>query len=356
MAEGRTFAADVLTAWAAEILEGVGAPREDAGIAAEVLVLGNLRGVDSHGVRLLIKNCEGLREGALNPRPTMRIAAEKGTSVLYDGDGGMGQVICTRAMDIAIERAKAGGVGAVVTRNASHCGMSAAYVLRAVEGDMIGVMLSNNKASMAPAGGYDWTIGNNTLACGVPAADTGGIVLDMTTAAVNWGAVALLAGAGQEIPEGGMIFRRPEGGTLRDASRAYKEGTALPIGGYKGSGLAIVIECLTGVLSGGPFGADVNTVFMDTAKREHHSQCILVVSPEAFMPAGAFKRRVSDLIAYVKGSGKLEEVEEILLPGERAARCMTERARKGIPVPGSVLEQLDGLGEQLGVGALSSRG
>jgi len=353
MAETRVFAADVLEQWVQEVLEALGIPREDAQAAAEVLVLGNLRGVDSHGVRLLLKHSEGLRDGALNPRPEMRVVGESAACAVFDGDGGLGQIVCARAMDAAIARARTSGVGAVVTRNASHCGMSAAYVLRAVKEEMIGLMLSNNKSSMAVTGGYDWTIGNNTIACGIPAADGASIVLDMTTSALTWGAVALLAAAGEELPDNSMIFRRPEGGLLRDACRAYKEGTVLPIGGHKGSGLAVVIECLTGVLSGGPFGADVSTVYLDTARREHHSQFIVAVRPEAFLPADVFKRRVSELITSIKSAPRLAEVDDILTPGEREARCTQERMRNGIPLPGSVLEGLDSLAAEVGVNPLS---
>ena len=231
--------------------------------------------------------------------------------------------------------------------------MSAAYVLQAIEKDLVGVVLSNNKASMAVAGGYDWTIGNNTIACGIPAVGAAPIVLDMTTAAITWGMVITLATAGLPLPENAIVFRNPEGGALTDASRAYSEGTVLPIGGHKGSGLAIAIECLTGVLSGGPFAEDVGTVFLDTSKREHHSQFILVVSPDVFMPAETYKRRVADFIAYVKGSPRLAHVKEILLPGERADRCQTEREENGIPIPASVLQNLDSLAEQLGVASLS---
>ena len=126
MTKTETFSAGVLEKWARSVLESLGGPEDDARITAEVLVLGNLRGIDSHGLRLLIKNSEGLRDGALNPKPEMRVAKETDSCILFDGDGGMGQVVCTRAMDAAIEKTKNSGVAVAVTTNASHCGMSTA--------------------------------------------------------------------------------------------------------------------------------------------------------------------------------------------------------------------------------------
>ncbi|MFH0964462.1 MAG: Ldh family oxidoreductase [Planctomycetota bacterium] len=344
----RVFSADLLRTWAGEVLKALGVSDEDAAVAADVLVLGNLRGVDSHGIRLLVKNAEGLRDGALNPAPAMRIVEEKGPCAVFDGDGGMGQLVCMRAMEAALGKAREEGAAVVATKRSSHCGMSAAYVLRAAQEDMIGVMLSNNKTSMAVAGGYDWTIGNNTIACGIPAVDHSPIVLDMSTSAITWGTVLTLAAAGGELPAYAAIRREPEGGPLTDPSKAYNEGTLLPIGGHKGSGLAVAIECLTGVLSGGPFAAEVSTVFLDTAKRENHSQFILVVSPEAFMETGVFKRRVSELITYIKNSPRLKSVEEILLPGEKSARCAAERSKRGVPLPQGVIESLNELAARVG--------
>ena len=353
MTKMATFSAGVLEKWARSVLESLGVPKDDARITAEVLVLGNLRGIDSHGLRLLIKNSEGLKDGALNPKPNMRAVKETASCLLFDGDGGMGQLVCCRAMDAAIEKVKNSGVAVAVTTNASHCGMSAAYVLRAAQKGLIGMIMSNNKASMALTGGYDWSIGNNTIACAIPTTDAPPIVLDMTTALLNWGKVAALAAAGVELPDDAMIWRKPQGGVLKDASRAYKEGTVLPIGGHKGSGLAVIIEVLTGVLSGGPFAGEVGTVFLDTSKKEHQSQFMLVVSPEVFMPSDVFTSRVNNLVEYIKNSPKLDGIEDILLPGEKEHRCMQERHKEGVPISAVILEGLNSLSAQLGIDPLS---
>ena len=163
-----------------------------------------------------------------------------------------------------------------------------------------------------------------------------------------------LGAAGQELPDNAMMRRRPEGGALKDASRALKEGTALPIGGHKGAGLAMAIECLTGLLSGGPFAAQLSDVGGNPGKRENISQLVLVLSPEVFMPLDSYKRRAADFIAYIKNSPRLQGVKEILIPGERAAHCMDERMEKGIPLPADVLESLDSVAKQAGLKPLSA--
>ena len=350
----RIFDVAVLRDWTASVLRAVNVPDGDATIAAESLLLANLRGVDTHGIGLLVDYSKALGEGGLNPTPNMRIAKENDACFVFDGDGGMGQIICTRAMDAAIERAKVSGVSVGVTTHASHCGMLAAYVLRAVEENMIGVLLSDSGPSMAPTGGYEWILSNSPMSMGIPNADTGPIVVDQATAGLSWRGVLGMAAMGLDLPDNVIMWRKPEGGTMKDGSRAIEEGTAVPIGGHKGYGLALVLECLTGALSGGPFGPDVSTVSVYPEKRENISQFVLVISPQAFMPLDTYKQRVADYIRYVKNSPRLQGVDEILIPGEKEARCTQERMENGIPLPPDIMEGLDSLAKQVGVKPLAT--
>lgn len=348
--KSRLFEVGVLRDWTKSVLTALGVPNEDADLAAEGLLLANLRGIDTHGIELLVDYSKALQEGGLKPRPNMRIAKENGSCFLFDGDGGMGHIICTRTVDIAIDRAKKSGVSVGVTTNSSHCGMLAVYALRAVKQDLIAVILSNAGASMAPPGGYEWIIGNNPIAVGIPStADTGPIALDMALSALSWRKVVSLAAAGLELPDNAIMWRKPEGGTMKDGSRALKEGTAIPIGGHKGYGLAMVVECLAGALSGGPFAAEVSTVSAYPEKRENISQFMLVISPQAFMSPDTYKRRVADYIDYIKKSPRLQGVEEIFAPGEKEARCLQERMKNGIPLSANILEALDSLARRVGV-------
>lgn len=332
-----------------KILLRLDVSEEDAEITSDALVTANLRGVDTHGVRLLIKNSQGLMDGALNPKANMKILKETEVSAIFDGDNGLGQAICTKAMDFAIKKASKIGFYMVVVTRGSHCGMSAYYVTRAVKKDLIGIILSNNKASMAVSGSYDWIIGNNTLACGIPAYKMEPIVLDMSTSAISWSKIDMLVKAGNELPDRNVIRRRTEGGDIKDPKEARSLGTVLPIGGHKGSGLAIVIEVLTGILSNGPFGKDVSTVFVSTSKKENHSQTIMVIDPSIFIPIEEFKQRVDNFISEIKSAPKLNDVREILMPGERGNKEIARRTKLGIPLDEKTFLDIKNLAEKLGI-------
>lgn len=349
MADNTGISVPALTGFAAAVLERVGVPAADASRAAEALVASDLRAVDTHGVRLLPIYVERLRGGGVNPRPALRLVSEGPSVALLDGDQGLGQVACSRAMAVAIEKAAETGIGMAAVKNSSHCGAAAYYAMMALGRDMIGICLSNTLASMVAWGSASRAIGNNVVGFAVPAGERAPVVLDMTTSMVSWNKIRVAAERGEKIPWDWALDT--EGHRTDEPQRALDGGPALPIGGAKGSGLAIVIDLLTGVLSGGAFGQAVRPLFENPALPELPAQSVIAIDVGRFLPIATFKTSVDAFTDELKRSPRMEGFAEILMPGERAHREQQRRDQQGIPLGQDVVEKLSALARELDIDA-----
>ena len=344
-----TISARDLRALCVDVLERVGVMSADAATAADALVQSNLRGVDTHGVRLLPAYVQRLQAGGVELCPEISVAADQGATAVIDGAYGLGQVVGKRAMSMAIAKASKSGIGMVVARNSSHVGALAYYALMAVEQGMIGIAMSNTLASMAPTGGAARTIGNNPMAWAVPFADGPPIVLDMATSIAAWGKIRTMGDLGQKIPIGWALDKH--GNPTDDPAAAIDGGPALPIGGPKGYGLALMIDILSGVLSGGAFGLQVNALFTDPQDHELPSHAMIAIDVEHFMPADLFQQRLRALAKEIHGAARAPGVDEILLPGEPEHRQQQKRSKEGIPLDPVVKANLLALVTELGMTA-----
>ena len=248
---GRRFDGARLAAFCTAVLERVDVPREHAETVARSLLAANLRGVDTHGMTRLPIYVERLRAGLINGRVSGTVVAEGPTTAVFDGENGLGQVVGTKGMQLAIAKAESAGVGFVTVRNSNHYGTAAYYAMMALAHDMIGVSITNSPPLMAPWGGRKGFLGTNPLSIAVPAGEERPFVFDMATSVVARGAVILAAKRGDAIPPTWAMNK--DGEPTTDAKAAL-EGAVLPLGGHKGFGLAMAIDILAGVLAGGPFG------------------------------------------------------------------------------------------------------
>lgn len=323
----------------AAILAACGMPEDDAALVATTLVEADLRGVHSHGAMRMPGYVRGLRaEDGINPRPQMQVIVQSDATAVLDADRGMGQVAAHRAMQLAIALAGQYGTGSVAVRNSNHCGALAYYAEMAVPARCIGFAVTNAGINMAPWGGTQRMVGNNPLAYAIPTPRGWPIVLDMATSVVAGGKLDVAAMRGEAIPLGWALDK--EGRPTTDP-RAARAGSLLPVGGPKGYGLAVVLDILCGVLSGGRFGAGLGM-----RGSSHFFQAIQI---ERFTPYDAFLERIEQLIAQLKSCPTAPGVERILLPGELEAELKARRLAEGIPLDEETVERLESLAAELGL-------
>lgn len=354
MANTTLVAAESLCAHVHRLLEVCGMPAADAELCAATLVDADLRGVNSHGVQRVPGYVQGLRAwkgnapgrpgGGLNPTPQVRIVHDGGAAVVMDGDTGMGQVAAMAAMRLAIARAAESGVATVALRNSNHCGALAYYVERAAAARCIGFAATNAGLNMAPWGGREKLVGNNPLAYGIPTGHGWPFVLDMATSVVAGGKLDVARIRGESIPLGWAL---DAGGQPTTDPVAARQGTLLPVGGPKGYGLAVALDVLAGVLSGGRFGARLGG--------RGSSQFFQALSIERFLPYDEFLARMDQVVAQLHGATPAEGFTRVLLPGEAEHALRETRRREGLPLDTPVFDDLNALADRLGCPPLAPR-
>jgi LDH2 family malate/lactate/ureidoglycolate dehydrogenase len=343
---------DVLEAFVARVLVRVGLPPADATRVAQLMVLADLRGSDGHGIFRLPQYVRRIRAGGLNLTAAPRVLQETAATALVDGDNGMGHLVMSFAARVAIEKAKQAGAGWVGVRGSNHAGPAALYAMMPLAHDMIGIYTAVGSANhLPPWGGVDLLLSTNPVAFAIPALEEPPIVLDMATTVAAYGKVKTKAQRGEQMPEGWMIDR--EGRPLTDPRRA-EDGFLLPIGDYKGYGLALVFGLLAGTLNGAAFGRDVVDFNKDDVTRTNTGHAIIALDVARFGPVEAFKRSVDASIRVMRASARLPGVERILVPGEQSHATWLERSAHGVPLPGPLLAELERLAASLGVEGLTA--
>jgi LDH2 family malate/lactate/ureidoglycolate dehydrogenase len=348
MAEVTRVSPEELRALIERVFAAAGAPAADAAIVAEVLVEADLRGVESHGSTRVAGYVSMIRRGLLNPTPDVRVLRDTPVTGMLEGDRAFGIVVAKRSMELAIDKARAHGVGCVTARNLTHTGLVGFYPMMAVRAGLIGLAMNNGPAILPPFGGATPTYATNPIAAAFPAGRREPIVLDMATSVVAGGKLRLAAKKGREIPDTWALDRH--GKPTTDPVEAIQHGFMQWAGGYKGFGVATVVEVLGGVLSGGLFGTDVPPMKDFGREPLITSAFYLALDPERFMPLEEFRARVDRLVDQVKASEPASGVEEVLIAGEPEARCKAERLRDGIPLSAVVRDELRAVARELAVG------
>lgn len=328
-----------------EVFQAVGVPCENAAIVADNLVQGELHGLPSHGVSRLLATCaERFRAGGTNGAPQLRVVSQHRGCALVDGDNGPGAVVGRYAMRLALELAAEHGSGWVGVRNSSHYGAAFIFAREALPLGMIGVSTTSAVAQMAPFGGRDKLLGTNPLCFAVPGGERGDVILDMATSVVARGKVQMAILEGKEIPLGWAVDAA--GHPTTDPNKAAR---MLPVGGYKGYGLALIVEILSVVLTGAAFSAHTGNLFDNPSGGQNIGHFFGALDVSAFLPLEAFRARLDELIALIKAVPLEEGCEEILLPGEPEARTASLYRVAGIPLAEDVVETMTRLSSDLGV-------
>lgn len=327
-----------------------GLPDADAAQVARLMTEADLQGSDGHGVIRLPQYIKRIQAGGINKHPDIRIVEERPGMAVVDGDNGMGHLVVSQAVDIAIEKARACGVAWVSTRYSNHAGPASLYARRPLEHDMLGLYFAVGNANhLPPWGGMDMLLSTNPIAAGIPTDEEPPVVLDMATTVAAYGKVKAKAKRGEPMPEGWMIDR--EGKPLLDPNRS-NEGFLLPIGAHKGYGLALIVGLLAGTLGGAAMGRDVIDFNADFKTVTNTGQAILVIDLSAFGDPQVFKHNVDRLVRDIRGSARLPGVERIWLPGEQSHEKRARYREDGIPVSAGLMAELHTLATQLDIPAL----
>jgi L-2-hydroxycarboxylate dehydrogenase (NAD+) len=347
------FAAVMVESFIGDAMAAVGLPAPDAAKVARLMTEADLTGADAHGVFRLPQYVRRIRAGGVNTRPRITVEKTAAATALVDGDNGMGHLVVSRAAETAIALARDAGVAWVGVRRSNHAGTAGLYAAMPVEHGMIGLYGAVANANhMAVWGGAELLLGTNPLGIAAPSSD-GPVVLDMATTVVSYGTVKKYALAGRDMPEGWLIDTQT-GGPLIDAKRSA-EGLLLPIGGYKGSGLAIMLGLLGGVLNGAAFGRDVIDFNYNQDSATNTGHFMVAIDIKRFVPLATFVAETDRHLADLRASKRLPGVDQIRLPGDRRRACRIERLRDGIPLPAALLAQLDKLAGELGARTLQER-
>jgi LDH2 family malate/lactate/ureidoglycolate dehydrogenase len=331
---------------AEKLFIGAGLKKEDARLVAGALVAANLRGLDSHGVSRIPMYIERIQKGLVNPQPEVEIENITGAVSKVDGDDGMGFIAGHEAMNEAIRLAEKSGIGLVGVNHSTHYGMAALYVMQAIEKGYIALAYTNSSPAIPPWGGREPFLGSSPFAAGLPAKDRSPYLLDMAMSVVARGKVRLAAMHGEEIPEGLALDK--EGNPTTDAKKAF-EGVFLPFGGPKGAAFAMLMDLLSGVLTGANYGGDVKSLYFDHSEPQNVGHLFIAIRPDLFVTQEEFGERMDTFIDRVKSQPRATGFDEILIPGEPEERKAKERLKEGIPLSGEIIQQLKEAGEKMGI-------
>jgi L-2-hydroxycarboxylate dehydrogenase (NAD+) len=340
-----------LEAFTAKAFQAVGISAAESKSIAELMVRADVQGSEGHGVFRLPQYIRRIKGGAVNLKPNIRVEREAAGMALVNGDNGMGHLVMRFATEKAIEKAKIAGVAWVGVQWSNHAGPASLYAAMPMEHGMIGLYLAVGNANHLPAwGGLDMLLSTNPIAVAVPAQEEESIVLDMATTVAAYGKVKTKAQRGETMPEGWMMDR--QGRPLTDPKRA-NEGFLLPIGGYKGYGLALIFGLLAGTLNGAAMGRNVVDFNADDTTPTNTGHAIVAINIEAFQPVAEFRRSVDALVRDLRKSERLPGVDRIRLPGEGSHAARADRSKNGVPLPAPLAAALKQLAAELKIAPLA---
>ena len=318
-------------------------------MVADSLVLADLRGVDTHGLNRLPGYLARIKSGVLNVNPDLKFVSKTPVMAQLDAQNTFGFVAASLAIDKAVAMAETFGIGVVAVRNSGHYGMAATYLLRAIKRGYAAFAFTNSSRAMPAWGAKESLLGTAPFAVGLPGGKQGNFVLDMSPSVVARGKIRKAARRGEPIPIGWALDA--EGKETTDADRALK-GVVLPIGGPKGSGLAMMMDLFGGLLTGASFGGHVNDQYKELDKPQGVGHWFMVFKPDVFLDSNEeYLQKMDTLFERVRNSDKAVGVQRIFTPGElEQVKEQTQRAG-GIPFTESEIQVLNDVAREWGCSA-----
>ena len=327
-----------------DVFVGLGTPKAEAAICANVLIKADQFGFDSHGIsRLKPIYYDRIRQGIQTAKTRVRVVKDSAGAAVLDGGNGMGHVVAHKAMALAIRKAKKHGLGMVAVRNSTHFGIAGYYPLMAVKAGMIGICGTNARPSIAPTFGVENMLGTNPLTFAMPTDEKFPFLLDCATSIVQRGKVEIHAKLNKEMPKGWVIAH--DGSSKTDPHAVLADlvaGTAalLPLGGageelagYKGYGYATVVEILSAALQQGAFLKMLNGTDKKGKKIPYPlGHFFIAIDVAHFTPLPLFKKIAGTILRQLRASQKAPGQTRIYTAGEKEYLTWQERRKKGVPV------------------------
>jgi LDH2 family malate/lactate/ureidoglycolate dehydrogenase len=345
MADEQRVKPETLQEGVQAVFEQCGMPSRQANLLAESLVFADLRGVHSHGVLRVPEYVQKLTVGGVDPKGQPYIARESGACLVVDGGNSMGQIGAHFAMEHVLVRARIHGIAAAAVRGSNHCGAMAYFAIQALPHDMIGIATTNALPTMAPWGGTDKILGINPLGVAIPAGEEQPIVYDAAFSGSSHGKIRIHQQKGLPLPAGWAMDK--DGRPTTDPAAAI-EGLLMPIGGFKGTGLALIMGILSAMLSGAAYGTELGNM-EEGPGPGLDGHFVAAIQVAAFEEPARFKERVDQAIRQIHNSNKAPGVERIYAPGElEHERAQMYRA-EGIPLNAVTLADLRRAAQEVGV-------
>ncbi len=328
------------------ILRGVGTPEEHAEVTAKILTKASLMAVDSHGVGNAVRYSRSIESGEYTVPQTVETISESDTTALISCGNGLGFVAAHQAMETSIAKAKKHGTGMVTVRDGHHIGMVGYYPFMAIEEDMLGMAITSASPAMRPALGAAPRLGTNPIAFGAPAGEEKPFLLDMATTTVASGKLGLAKRLGVPIPEGWAVTA--EGQPLVHPPDARGDhwsqnplGNTREQGAHKGYGLAVMVDILAGVLSGGGFGSQLSG--------GENMTWTMAIDISKFRPLEDFKSMMDDMIRTLHNTPAEPGEDRVLVAGDPEWEAEAERLDKGIPMHPTQYDEMRSRAQELGV-------
>ena len=315
-----------------------GVTKKHASICSEAIINAELVGAPSHGLSRLKMYCDRIKSKLINPKPKIKIKKISQSIAHIDANNSIGFVAADLAIKTAIKNAKKTGISLVGVKNSGHYGLSGYYAEQAVKHNLIAFCFTNAPPAIAPHGSRKSLFGTNPICFATPTSSKIPFILDTSVSVINRGKIRVAARTGKKIPQGVALdkFGKP----TTDAKKALS-GVQLPIAGFKGSGLAWMVDILSGVLTGGNHGGKVRDPFDDFSGPQNIGHLFLVMKPNLFV--GNYSQRIKENIKRIKRLPKLKGVKKIYYPGENKYSRYISNLKKNILIPKNILEDLEKL-------------
>ena len=307
-----------------------------ATISAEYLVKAELAGEPSHGLARLKMYCERIKKKIINPKPKIKIKKISQSVAHIDGNNSIGFVVADIGIKTSIKNAKKTGIGLVAIKNSGHYGLSSFYAEQAVKKNLMVLCFTNAPPAIAPYGARKSLFGTNPICFGTPTGNKVPFILDTSVSMINRGKIRVAAKLGHKIPLGVALDRF--GKPTTDAKKALK-GVQLPIAGLRGSGLAWMVDIMSGVLTGANHGGKVKDPFDDFTGPQNVGHLFLVLKPNLFVGKNYIKR-IKENIRAIKKLPKIKGVKEILYPGQGMNSRYKRNLKKSIVIQKNILEDI----------------
>jgi L-2-hydroxycarboxylate dehydrogenase (NAD+) len=313
--------------------------KSHASICSDAIINAELVGAPSHGLARLMMYCKRINKKLINNKPKIKIRKISDSISHIDADNSIGFVAADLAIKSAIKNAKKTGIGFIAVKNSGHYGLSGYYAEQAVKKNLMAIVFTNAPPAIAPHGALKTLFGTNPICFGTPTGSKIPFILDTSVSLINRGKIRVAAKTDNKIPEGVALdkFGRP----TTDAKKAL-EGVQLPIAGFRGSGLAWMVDILSGVFTGGNHAGRVKDPFTDFSGPQNIGHLFIVMKPNLFVGSD-FNKRIKDNIKTIKKLPKLKGIKEIFYPGQSKYNRYKNNLKKNIPITKNVLKDLKDL-------------